>query len=392
MNTRNTQRSTLLGAITFAVVCGWPLFVSGADTPPSSTTPQEESATPADSGEVQERGLPRMMPRRGTKAPPMVAPRPMVPSVPVSLPCTGGGGILPGEFAFGTYTGGRYLTAVAGGGRIVEPVVRTDAQKAGPWEKFKLFVLPSNDPHGQYFIQTATKNCITAVDGGGRTSNVLHTDAIKAQAWEFFRFYFDQGTGYHAVQTVSTKYLTALGGGGHADPPAVHTDAVRVGNWEKFHLWKCGDLGSNFRYSIWVPYNGTLLQAMGGGGRTVDALHAYEAPQSNWGKFTLIRQGDGSYAIQTANGNYLTAVGGGGLASSTPSADNLQTNRTQVQAWEKFRIIDQGDCTYVIQTLSGWYLGFPPSQIIPGPRAQFTTRISDINAALRFKMIAAFVE
>jgi hypothetical protein len=172
----------------------------------------------------------------------------------------------------------------------------------------------------------------------------------------------------------------------------VHTDATKVGNWEKFRLWKCGDLGSNFRYSIWVPYNGTVLQAMGGGGRTVDALHAYEAPQSNWGKFTLIRQSDGSYAIQTINGNYLTAVGGGDLASGTPSADNLQTNRTQVQAWEKFRIIDQGDCTYVIQTLSGWYLGFPPSQIIPGPRAQFTTRISDINAALRFKMIAAFVE
>jgi hypothetical protein len=309
----------------------------------------------------------------------------------VSLPCTGGGGILPGEFAIGTWRG-TYLTAVNGGGRIAEPVVRTDAQKAGAFEKYKLFVLPSNDPHGQYFIQTSSKNCITAVDGGGRTSQVLHTDATKAQSWELFRFYFDQGTGYHAIQTVSTKYLNALGGGGHADPPAVHTDATKVGNWEKFRLWKCGDLGSNFRYSIWVPYNGTVLQAMGGGGRTVDALHAYEAPQSNWGKFTLIRQSDGSYAIQTINGNYLTAVGGGGLASGTPSADNLQTNRTQVQAWEKFRIIDQGDCTYVIQTLSGWYLGFPPSQIIPGPRAQFTTRISDINAALRFKMIAAFVE
>jgi hypothetical protein len=341
-------------------------------------------------GDVQERAVPRMMPGQRILPAPGPAPQPMVPGAPVALSCLGAGGILPGEYAIGTWRG-TYLTAVGGGGRITQPVVRTDAQKAGPWEKYKLFVLPSSDPHGQYFIQTASQNCITAVGGGGQTTDVLHTDATKAQAWEFFRFYFDPSTGYHAIQTVSTKYLTALGGGYHADPPAVHTDAATVNNWEKFHLWKCGDLGSNWQYAIWVPYNGTLLQAMGGGGRVLDALHAYEAPQSNWGKFTLIRQSDGSYAIQTANGNFITAIRGGGLAHGEPTWDNLVTDRTQAQAWEKFKFIDQGDCSYVIQTLSGFYLGMTNSPT-SSPRAQFSTDISDINSALRFRMIAAFVE
>src|SRR5271165_3469901 len=53
--------------------------------------------------------------------------------------------------------------------------------------------------------------------------------------------------------------------------------------------------------------------------------------------FTLIRFDDGSYALQTPSGNYVTAVGGGGIANG----DNLRTDATQIQAWEKFRIVDQ---------------------------------------------------
>ena len=312
-------------------------------------------------------------------------------AAPPPIPCSGGGVARPGEYAIGTWRG-TYLTADGGGGRITEPVVRTDSQQVGPWEKYHLVLLPtSNDHTNHWFIQTASGNCITAVDGGGRTADVLHTDATLAQSWEIFRFYFDHATGYHAIQTISTKYLTALGGGGHSDPPAVHTDATMVKDWERFHIWKCGDLGSYLDYYIWVPYNGKLLQAMQGGGRIQDALHAYEPPTSNWGSFRLYRQGDGSYAIRTANGNYITAVGGGGLSSGTPTSDNLHTDATQVLAWEKFRFIDRGDCTYSIQTVSGWYLGYPPSTIVPGPRAQFTTRISDINSALKFKLIATHI-
>jgi hypothetical protein len=36
--------------------------------------------------------------------------------------------------------------------------------------------------------------------------------------------------------------------------------------------------------------------------------------------------------------------------------------------------VDQGDCTYSIQTVNGWYLGI-------GPQDAKSTRISDPNAA-----------
>jgi len=362
--------------------CAGDATKSSSEAPSSSPIAQTEAGKDQPpTGEVQERAVP------GVTAPLPARPMaPAMPAVPLSISA------LPGHFSIGTYAWDRYLTAVGGGGRITEPVVRTDATKAGPWEQYRLFlVLGSSGVPQQYAMQTASFNYLTAVDGGGRTSDVVHTDAKQVQSWETFRFYFDPSTGFHAIQTVSTNYLTALGGGNHVDPPAVHTDATKVDNWEKFHLWKCGDLSTNWYYEIWVPYNGTLLMAVGGGGRTKDALHAYEAPQNNWGRFQLIRQNDGSYAIRTFNGNYITAVGGGGLASGTPDSDNLHTDATQIQAWEKFRFIDMGDCTYAIQTLSGWYLGFPPSQILPGPLAQFTTRISDIAHALKFRLIAAGV-
>ncbi len=35
----------------------------------------------------------------------------------------------------------------------------------------------------------------------------------------------------------------------------------------------------------------------------------------------------------------------------------FHTDATQVQAWEKFRFLDQGNCTYAIQTVKGYYMG-----------------------------------
>jgi hypothetical protein len=80
-------------------------------------------------------------------------------------------------------------------------------------------------------------------------------------------------------------------------------------------------------------------------------------PDDKLARFTLIRQADGTYALRTPNGiNYVTAVGGGG---QPPSDENFHTDATQVQAWEKFRIVDDGHCRYTIQTVNGGFIGFP---------------------------------
>ncbi|MCA9457960.1 MAG: hypothetical protein KC587_14940, partial [Nitrospira sp.] len=35
----------------------------------------------------------------------------------------------------------------------------------------------------------------------------------------------------------------------------------------------------------------------------------------------------------------------------------FHNDATQIQGWEKFRVIDQGNCSYAIQTASGFFVG-----------------------------------
>jgi hypothetical protein len=102
------------------------------------------------------------------------------------------------------------------------------------------------------------------------------------------------------------------------------------------------------------------------------------APPDGNNQFTLIRQDDGSYTLLLHNGiNYVTAIDGGGL-----DGDYLASDRALAQAWEKFRITDQGDCTYTIQTTSGYYLA---------AGAGYSTDISNPAAAPSVGFNAYFV-
>ena len=111
---------------------------------------------------------------------------------------------------------------------------------------------------------------------------------------------------------------------------------------------------------------------------------------NNWQKFRLMRQSNGSYGLLTSNGvNYVTAIQGGGLASGMKTYDDLVTDWTQVQAWEKFRFVDQGDCTYAIQTVSVYYLG--KSTAAPGTAlGVFSTNVSDVKNATKFRLAMVF--
>lgn len=308
-------------------------------------------------------------------------PEGLLPPPPTMTP-------LPGEFAI--LVGGYWLTAV-GGGRHITEAFHTDlkdASKIGSWEKFKLFVEPGF--HRTYAIQTASGNYVTAVDGGGRsTEPVLQTNQVEVKAWEKFNLFQDWI--YHFIRVSSGQFLgpNFVSDKGIYKVVGLRTDVTKA--QPDLLLYKCGDPGPDSAYMIAWANTGDAykyirqipLQAYGGGGLLNGAMGPYSGASHYGVKFRLLRQGDGSYALQTENGqNYVTAVGGGGQVV----APVLQTNRTQVQAWEKFRLWILPDCAYAFQTASGHWLGMSEGRLetrISG------TSIRDFN---RFRLYPADFE
>lgn len=327
---------------------------------PNEAPAVHEPQPPEMSGEVQERAVKPI-------APALVKPGTAVLGTLSSFTSA-----YPGEFAFRTQKG-YYLTAINGGGRTGDPTVITSATSAGPWEKFKLGIASPPSPYDK-LIQTATGNYLTAVNGGGMTANVMHTDATQPKDWERFRLVYMGGypPPYYGIGTIKGNFLTAVGAGGRYQD-AVHSDARQVQAWEQFRIVKCGDPGSGYEYGI-MAADSELLASSTYQGKTWFSLNGHPSEQEM--KIKLIRQGDGSFAIQLTNGRFLTALGGGGQVEKydrkywTPdcgglfggpcvggSAPIFHIDATQVQAWEKFRFVDQGNCTYTIQTTSGFFAG-----------------------------------
>ena len=79
--------------------------------------------------------------------------------------------------------------------------------------------------------------------------------------------------------------------------------------------------------------NGNYLTAVGGGGRITDVIHSDATHLLDWEKFTTVSVGLGIYGIQTINGHYLTAVGGGGRIT-----DTIHSDATNIAGWERFRL------------------------------------------------------
>ena len=97
--------------------------------------------------------------------------------------------------------------------------------------------------------------------------------------------------------------------------------------------------------------NGRYLTAVGGGGRTSDVLHTDATRAGGWERFVLINSNEGFYALRTANGHYLTAVGGGGRIT-----DVMHSDANQAKGWETFTLSSLGNGYFSIQTSNGRYL------------------------------------
>jgi hypothetical protein len=318
--------------------------------------------------------------------------------------------LLPGKFAIETFLKETFLTAVGGGGRTSN-AIHTDATTPSTWETCQLWFDPEariktpENPEGffPYAIQTTSGNYLTAVDGGGRTSDVLHTDATTPETWETFGLIpqvpplsiyptnFDlshDAPWYYAIATEKGNYLTALGGGGQSTDPALHSDATKVNTWELFRLICSGPLMSGRQYTL-RPVDGFTLAALNGGGEVKNGLFMAafnDFDRKPWEKFTLLQQPDDTFALQTLSGNFVTAVTGGGVppleSTEGPPSDVFHTDAVKISTWEKFRILDQGDFSYVLQTDLGWFVGLAGQN----PILLFRTDLTEIKDATRWRL------
>ena len=134
------------------------------------------------------------------------------------------------------------------------------------------------------FIQTDNGNYITAVGGGGRTSDVMHTNASVPSTWERFTLVYSGDGVHYGLRTAFGYYVTAVNSGGSAAadvPDVLHTNATvlrQLGEVllrERRHGWQ-----------VRAPaFDGHLLSAVGGGGRTSRTFDSNRTVLSTWEKF-----------------------------------------------------------------------------------------------------------
>jgi hypothetical protein len=102
-------------------------------------------------------------------------------------------------------------------------------------------------------------------------------------------------------------------------------------------------------------YDGHYLTAVGGGGRSFDVLHTDATRPLAWEKFTLVDADKGTpnitYGIRTVKGYYLTANDGGGRIDNV-----MRSNATSIRDWEEFQMESLGNGWYAIKTFRGTYL------------------------------------
>jgi hypothetical protein len=283
---------------------------------------------------------------------------------------------LPGQYAIIPTHLDTYLTAVNGGGET------TGAIKLGggiePSQKFTLWADPGGSPY--YAVQTENGDFLTAVNGGGLTTNALQTSATGIVDEGLFAVIPQSGTHqspHYAFKLTRGFYLTAVGNS--ADP--IHTDATRVGDWELFDLNKCGDPGTGSTYSFEAAgHNGFLTAAGGGRSAAQNALYPDFIDLDYTVAFTLIRQDDGTYALKTSSGYYVTA-NAGGLAGA-----GYRTDTPQVGDWEKFTLIaNDSDCTSYIRTPRGTFLSIVAADDPTQPH-NIIDNAADISHATRWRM------
>jgi hypothetical protein len=144
-----------------------------------------------------------------------------------------------------------------------------------------------------------------------------------------------------AFKTSTGNFLTAVNGGGLGGPNqgseavALHTDAIAAAAWETFTVVQVGPQQIALR-----TVNGNYITAVNGGGMggpndATSPVHTDATTANTWETFTLNQNGDQA-TIQTSSGNFVTAVGGGGIGGANAP---INSDRTAAAAWETFTVV-----------------------------------------------------
>lgn len=136
------------------------------------------------------------------------------------------------------------------------------------------------------------------------------------------------GGGDISDDAIQTRFKYSLGSG-------LTTPSV-IGAYELFNVFK----GSTDQVAF-QTVNGNFITAVSGGGRITDVLHTDAVNVAAWEEFRIVTTGSSgafSLSIQTNSNNFLTAVGLGGQ-----TANAIHSNATTIGTWETFFIRKFGD-------------------------------------------------
>jgi hypothetical protein len=138
-----------------------------------------------------------------------------------------------------------------------------------------------------------------------------------------------------ALKTADGHYVTAVGGGGRT-VGAIHTDATVIGPWETFTVENPRD--PIYNLFAFRTVNGNYLTAEDGGNRTVNAIASNRTALGPWEKFGYQKAtGTNRYQLRTHRDQhkyYVTARNGGNQLTNA-----LETNRTSPGGWETFTFV-----------------------------------------------------
>ena len=292
----------------------------------------------------------------GAQVSPKVAPPSFAPKAPAAAVAdlAPPPGTLAGEYAFRNAVTNEYLSVYGGTLRATKAV--------GANERFRMSEI-AGDTLKPKRIQIATGGFVTAA---GATPPAIAFSRSMADD-TLFTFVGGQDTYAGTYAPFSKKASTyAIAQPGMIGKPADAVVLSNFGDYARRYYWviKCGELAPGRYYSIRVPGTKTVIRKSS----------------------LFVRQPDGSYAIDATTGDkhFFSARDGGGLS---PLHDPIEWRET-VRAGETWKLVDQGDCTYALQTSKGWHLGVKADE--PGNWTKITTRISEPNAAASIGYLAKF--